>query len=53
MKTKPAKQQKAPNLTEYAEEAIPFDTVIRTLAKIKPKYPAVKPKSIRKAPKRK
>lgn len=38
--TKPAKQPKPIDLSEYAEERVPFDAVILKLAKVKPAQPA-------------
>ncbi len=49
MKIKSAKQPKIPDLSEYTEEAIPFDAVIRQLGKIKPHpiLPQAKPTTTR------
>jgi len=38
--TKPKRKQSV-DLSEYAEEAVPFDNVIRTIAKAKPKHRVV------------
>ena len=43
MMTKPAKQPKPIDLSEYAEERVPFDAVILKLAKVKPPQPTAKP----------
>ena len=50
MATKTAKPSKPVDLSEYAEEAIPFDLVIKKLAKVgqpqqpKPRRPTTLPK---------
>lgn len=50
---KPAKQLKLIDLSEYAEEAVPFDAVIRKLAKVNPMHSTAKHKPARAARKRK
>ena len=50
---KPTKQPKPIDLSEYAEEAVPFDAVILKLAKVKPAQPAAKIKPAKTARKRK
>lgn len=48
------KQAKPLDLSEYAEEAIPFDAVIRKLGKVKPaEHEKPKKKTAKPAPKRK
>ena len=51
--SKPAKKQKPVDLSEYAEEAVPFDTVIRQLARAKPDCTPAKPAPAKPARKRK
>lgn len=51
--TKPVKQPKPVDLSEYAEEAVPFDAVIRKLAKVKPTHSTAKHKPAKAARKRK
>jgi len=49
-----AKQAKPADLSEYAEEAVPFDTVIRKILTAKPMHRvATKPKRAKTARKRK
>jgi hypothetical protein len=43
MNTQP-KPAKAIDLSEYAEEAVPFDTVMRQILKAKPVHRVAKPK---------
>jgi hypothetical protein len=53
-KNKPAKESASIDLSEYAEEAVPFDAVIRQLAKAKPAHRvAPKPKPAKPARQRK
>ena len=50
----PTKQPKPVDLSEYAEERIPFDTVIRKLSRVKTTHATpAKPKRARAARKRK
>lgn len=49
MANKPAKASKPIDLSEYAEEAVPFDTVMRQILSAKPVHRvAVKKKSAKK-----
>jgi hypothetical protein len=50
---KPAKKPKPVDLSEYAEEAIPFDQVVRQLARAKPEQPAARRRPAKTSRKRK
>jgi hypothetical protein len=44
MKNKAAKKSRQIDLSEYSEEALPFDAVIRQIAKVKPAHLPAKKK---------
>jgi hypothetical protein len=50
---KPTKQSKPIDLSEYAEEAVPFDAVILELAKVKSAQPTIKNRAAKTVRKRK